>query len=234
MAASLLISISFFQLRYIKPYSYLILIFSFFSVTKFAFSQTNCVLDLQYPLSGHNSTCKQGDSHGFHNNSCCQSTFNGFLYALGKKANETGKLFLTWSEQKECLTSIKGIDGNVFSCGLEKLTRGRGGCSDYSVTDVATFLGNDLRNLGQDCKVLVSNHNSNTTCRGCSNRLGEISVSSNNSKAETDVCKFAALIALTSQRVEDIKWIQALYQCLDQGTLALGDQETLALGELLV
>lgn len=231
MATSLLFSTSLFRLHY---NSYLILVFSFFTVTKFALSQNNCVLDIQYPLSDENSTCKGGGWDGFFNNSCCESTFNGFLYALAKKANETGKIFPTSSEQKECLTSMKGIDRVVFSCGLEKLTSGGGGCSDYSIADVAIILGNDLRKLGRDCEFLGSDNNSNTTCGACSDRLEDIRVSANNSKAQTDVCKFAALITLTSQRVDDVKWVQALYQCLDQGRINLGDQGNLALGKMLV
>ncbi|XP_017218306.1 probable LRR receptor-like serine/threonine-protein kinase RKF3 isoform X1 [Daucus carota subsp. sativus] len=222
MAASLSM---FFQVDHPKPYSCLVLVFSFFAITKFGLSETNCVLDIEYPLSIDNSTCKGGDWDGFLKNSCCESIFNGFLYALGKKANETGKILMTRSEQKECLASM---NANVFSCGLEKLTNGEGGCSDYSVTDV---LGNDLRKLGQDCEVLGSNDISNTTCPVCSNRLDEISVSANHDKTETDVCKFAVLITLTSQRIDDVKWVQGLYQCLNQERVALGDQGSLVLDD---
>ena len=110
---------------------------------------------------------------------------------------------------------MKGIDRVVFSCGLEKLTSGGGGWSNYSIANVTIIQGNDLRKLGRDCEVLGSDNNANTACHACSNMLEEIRVSTDNNKAEIDLCKFAALITLTSQMVDDIKWVQALYECLD-------------------
>lgn len=223
MAISLLSSISSFQIKYQRPFSSVILVFSFFTAIRLAFSQTsvnNCVLDIQSSSSGNNSTCTGGNWDGFINNNCCESSFDGYLHALGQRANQSGKIFLNSTEQKECLNSMKGMDGNVLSCGIEKLNSGEGGCSDYSVSDVANNLGNDLRKLGEDCEVLGE---SNMGCIACFRRWEMMSMLANNFiKVETDVCRFAVLVSLTSQRIDDEKWIQAVYKCLGDRSLSLG------------
>ena len=77
---------------------------------------------------------------------------------LGKRANQIGQIFLNSTEQIDCLVSMKTIEGDVLNCGVEKLSSGAGRCSGYSVTDVENKLGNRLRTLGEDCKVLGLDH----------------------------------------------------------------------------
>ncbi|KAK3041782.1 hypothetical protein RJ639_000298, partial [Escallonia herrerae] len=184
-----------------------------------------CVLDIQSSQSGNNSSCESGNWDGFLDNDCCGSAFNGYLHALGQRANETGEIFLNSTEQKVCLNSMKSNNGYILSCGIEKLTSGAGSCSDYSIKDVTNKLGYQLRSLGEDCKVLGSDGKSSKGWTACSRgweKMGGPSNTTNDAmKVESDVCRFAVLVSLTSKRIYDEEWLQAIYKCLGDNSLPL-------------
>ncbi|KAK2990843.1 hypothetical protein RJ640_016161 [Escallonia rubra] len=184
-----------------------------------------CVLDIQSSQSGNNSSCESGNWDGFLDNDCCGSAFNGYLHALGQRANETGEIFLNSTEQKVCLNSMKSNNGYILSCGIEKLTSGAGSCSDYSIKDVTNKLGYQLRSLDEDCKVLGSDGKSSEGWTACSRGWEKIGGPSNTTndamKVESDVCRFAVLVSLTSKRIYDEEWLQAIYKCLGDNSLPL-------------
>ncbi|PQM40952.1 putative LRR receptor-like serine/threonine-protein kinase [Prunus yedoensis var. nudiflora] len=205
----------------------MILVFIFLSALNFVFSQTpdvECVIDIQASSSWRNSSCEAGNWGGFISN-CCEVVFDDYLYALGQRANQTGKLFLNSTEQTNCLVLMKGIKEDVLSCGIEKLTSGAGGCSDYTRLDVFNNLRNTMESLEEDCKLLGTAEISYQVCSACLKRWEEIVASSDNergpSKVEANICGFAVLVSLTSKRIDDKDFVQALYECLgDQGLSA--------------
>ncbi|KAM1741550.1 hypothetical protein ACFX13_011755 [Malus domestica] len=218
-------------MKYHKP----IVLFLFLSALNFSFSQTpdiKCVLDVQDSSAWRGTSCEEGNWGGFISN-CCGAAFDDYLYALGHKANRTGhrtprtvQLFLNSTEQTNCLISMKGIKDDVLSCGIDKLTSGAGGCSDYTKVDVFDNLRNTLENLDEDCKLLGTGEKSeqDQACIACLRRWEEIVASSENesssSKLEADICGFAVLITLTSRRIDDKNWVTALYECLGDQKLS--------------
>ncbi|KAL5759794.1 hypothetical protein ACOSQ2_018632 [Xanthoceras sorbifolium] len=187
---------------------------------------TDCTLDVQF-YATNNSDCGSGNWGGFINNNCCTAAFHDYLYALGRRANlSTGDIFLSSTEQKRCLMSMKRFKNNVLGCGIEKLTTGAGGCSDYTVADTFNKLGNRLKTLAEDCKDLSSYGGSDQPCIACLRRWEEIGGSSEESeKAEADVCKYAVLVTLTGSRIDDAKWVQAIFNCLGQQPLVIADEK---------
>ncbi|KAH7511098.1 hypothetical protein FEM48_ZijujUnG0055100 [Ziziphus jujuba var. spinosa] len=195
----------------------------FFTIQTFVLSQSDsdagCVLDIHSTLSGNDSDCVAGNWGGFVEDTCCGEVFYDYLYALAKWANQTQRLFLNATEQNNCLLLIKGSEKDVFVCGIEKLTSGAGGCSDYTVNDVLNNLGNTLTNFDEDCNLSGSAGSTDEACSLCMKRWKEIVGSSsdngrNSMKDEAKVCSFAVLVAITSRRTGYKNWIQALYQCL--------------------
>lgn len=212
-----------------KPSSSLIKLFVFLIIIKSAFPlspNTSCVLHLRLSSPENNSNCSSGNWGGFLSNNCCgcSSTFNGYLDGLGQRANQTGQIFLNSAEQKVCLASMKSINGCVFSCGIKKLTSGVGGCSDFTVKHVVDKLGKRLKSLSEDCKVLGLNGESDKACSSCLRRWESMYMSVN---VETDVCKFAVLVSLISQRIYDDKGLEAVYKCLGEKTLPLGNKTSI-------
>ncbi|KAK2636444.1 hypothetical protein Ddye_031236 [Dipteronia dyeriana] len=201
----------------------------FLTVLNFTLSRTSgtkCNLDIQLSAT-NNSNCGSGSWGGFINNSnCCTSSFDDYLYALGRRANLTGDIFLNATEQKSCLMSMKEFKSNVLGCGIEKLTAGAGGCSDYTVEDTFSKLGDRLKTLDEDCKGLSSFGRSDQACIACLRRWEEIGGSSDdeveNVKAEADVCRYAVLVTLTGSRIDNAKWVQAVFDCLRQQPLVIG------------
>lgn len=122
---------------------------------------------------------------------------------------------------------MKIRDPSISDCGTEKLTSGAGGCSDYAVTDVDTKLGNRLKNFGEGCNLLNSDGTSSQACSDCLWGWEEIVAASDSArestKFEADVCRFAALVALTSNKIDDTKWIDAVYGCLGGQVLSKGE-----------
>ncbi|KAL2559745.1 nodulation receptor kinase-like [Forsythia ovata] len=194
-------------------------------------SANECVLDFNVPSVWNDSNLNAGNWDEFLNDSLCATPFVRYMYSLGRRANQTRLIFLNKTEQKDCMDTLKSEEKNVFSCGIEKLTRGSpGGCSDYSVTDVVNKLGSTLKSLGENCKLLGSDGESSEACGYCLRRWEEMgALSSNNSsndtmKIEANICRFAVLISLTSQRMYDVEWLQSIYNCLGNKNLPLADQ----------
>ncbi|KAJ8548409.1 hypothetical protein K7X08_030878 [Anisodus acutangulus] len=106
-----------------------------------------------------------------------------------------------------------------FSCGIEKLTSGAGGCLDYSDIDVVNDLGSRLKSLRDDCRPVDSEGG----CNRCLRTWREIASTSKNDsmKLEDDICRFSTLILLTSQRVSDESWIDKIFHCLGDNSLPL-------------
>ncbi|KAG8366147.1 hypothetical protein BUALT_Bualt17G0045700 [Buddleja alternifolia] len=164
-----------------------------------------CVLDMNVPSSWNQSNGVEGNWGGFLTNNSCRSPFERYLYSLSKKANKTGEIFLNITEQKYCTSS----DKYVLSCGIERLSSGNGGCSDYSVTNVVNKLGSSLENLDENCKNLGSNsEDDHEECNSCLGRWEKI---------HDDVCRFSVLVSLTSRRIYDVEWIKSMYTCLGNG-----------------
>ncbi|CAN6727206.1 unnamed protein product [Malus baccata var. baccata] len=121
---------------------------------------------------------------------------------------------------------MKGIKDDVLSCGIDKLTSGAGGCSDYTKVDVFDNMRNTLENLDEDCKLLGTGEKSeqDQACSACLRRWEEIVASleneSSSSKLEADTCGFAVLVTLTSRRIDDENWVSALYECLGDQKLS--------------
>ena len=116
---------------------------------------------------------------------------------------------------------------NFTGCGVEMLTSGVGGCSDYTVMDVINKLGDKLRRLDEDCMPLNGRPNEN--CTACLKAWEDIIVRSDNTRESrsanisTDLCRFAMLVSLTSIRLYDRESIQAVYECLGGNSLSAGE-----------
>ncbi|MED6185193.1 hypothetical protein PIB30_054700 [Stylosanthes scabra] len=178
-------------------------------------ASSNCVLNIQYSSTLNNSNCEHQSWGGFIS-SCCEPLFDDYLYALGLHANKTGKLFLNSSEQENCFVSWE----NFKLCGeVKKLTRGTGGCSDYTVMDVTNKLGENLRRLDEDCM----NDKPNGNCSSCLESWENIVVRSES--FSDDVCRFAVLISMTSIKVYDRESIQKVYNCIGGNTISEDKQE---------
>ncbi|KAA8533137.1 hypothetical protein F0562_033330 [Nyssa sinensis] len=215
-------------MMYQKSSSFITFLLTVFITINVFFSQTSvseCIIGIQLFPSGNNSNCIAGNWGGFLTDNCCGGAFNGYLYALGQRANQTGHIFLNSTERLDCLDSMKRIEGDVSSCSFEKLTSGAGDCSDYSVTDVVNNLGNGLTSLGEDCKLLGMDNQSNMTCSACLRGWEEMGVSSSNAEdsmvIKADICRFAVLVSMTSKRIADEQWVQAVYKCLREQSLPL-------------
>ncbi|KAK6256486.1 hypothetical protein SCA6_017791 [Theobroma cacao] len=179
-------------------------------------STTKCSLEFESTASP-SSSCEGGDWGGFLNKNCCGAAFPGYLDALGKRANKTGLIFLSYSEQTSCLASMKRFEGDVFICGIEKLTRGAGGCSDYSVADVANKLGDELRSFSEKCK-FFSSDGFDESCDSCVRSWKDIGgTQSKFTDAESMICRFAVLVSLTSSKIGDEN-IERIYECLSRKT----------------
>ncbi|KAJ0053307.1 hypothetical protein Pint_02681 [Pistacia integerrima] len=175
------------------------------AVEKSAVSQSftiDCSLHFE-PSDSDNTVCEGGDWGGFLQKNCCGSSFQRYLNALGLRANQTGQIFLNSSEQNSCLTSMKAFEADVFSCGIEKLTSGAGGCSDYSVGDVIHHLGHELKSFSEHCNFPSSGEEWNQTCSSCVRSWGAIrGVHSTSSdpvlENEADTCRINSRFSLCS------------------------------------
>ncbi|KAI8019999.1 Receptor-like kinase TMK3 [Camellia lanceoleosa] len=184
------------------------------TTTKFSVSQpsSDCDLYLQIIPPPNSSTCEWGEWGGFLDNRCCGGAFNDYLNVLGWRANQTGKIFLNDTEQMDCLTKA------IVGCGIEKLTSGSGGCSNFSVDDVTHKLGDKLRNLWENCQFL-SPDEENQSCSDCVRSWKDIKGTQSDqngqpAEIESDICRFAVLVSLTSSRIEDQTWNGKIYKCL--------------------
>ncbi|KAI3733524.1 hypothetical protein L6452_12967 [Arctium lappa] len=168
-----------------------------------------CVLDIRL-----SSICETANWDGFFSNECCESAFEEYLFALANRSNQTGSVFLNSSQQESCRSSLEGSNGrNLLSCGVEKLAAGSGGCSDFSLTDVANELESSLTGLDQDCEFLESRNG----CGSCYERWRKIGgLAMNGSVEETEICRFAVLVSMASRKISDRKWVRRVYECLGQ------------------
>ncbi|KAK4712558.1 hypothetical protein R3W88_007071 [Solanum pinnatisectum] len=109
-----------------------------------------------------------------------------------------------------------GID--VFGCGIDKLTKTGGSCSDFSVNDANIKLGDKLRKLSYNCQFQDTADKRGHLCESCVNSWKDIKeMKSKNDKyteAESDICRFAVLVSLTSTRITDQAWLRKVYICL--------------------
>lgn len=189
-------------------------------------SSNNCVLSINISSSsGEDCTTLDRNWDGFLTQPCCGLPFNRYLQALARWTNQTGHIFLNSTQQMDCLTSMKNTSSDTFSCGIEKLTSGAGGCSDYSEIDVVNELGSRLKSLRDDCSLMDSEGGLAKGCNQCLRTWRALaSPSKNNSmKLEADICRFSMLILLTSQRISDESWIDELFHCLGDNSLPLGN-----------
>lgn len=191
------------------------------------FSHTNssfnkCVLDINIS-SGEAYTTLDSNWDGFLTQSCCGLPFNSYLRALARWTNQTGLIFLNSTQQIDCLTLMNKHTCDNLSCGIEKLTSGTGGCSDYSEMDVVNELGRRLKSLRDDCRLMDSG-GLTKGCNKCLRTWRETASTSKNEsmKLEDDICRFSMLILLTSQRVSDESWIDKIFHCLGDNSLPLG------------
>ncbi|KAL1565646.1 putative serine/threonine-protein kinase PBL23 isoform X1 [Salvia divinorum] len=173
--------------------------------------EKQCVLDMKTPSSWNDSRVVGGNWGGFVNNNTCAQALETYLYALAKNANKTGEIFLNITQQKACLSSTNMTEKGVFTCGIERLISGRGGCSDYSVEDVVNEQATQLQNLNQGC---------NEECSSCLKRWEQMDFSI---EEEADICRFSVLVSLTSRRASDMEWIDSIYTCLGDG-IPLADE----------
>ncbi|XP_042065704.1 probable receptor-like protein kinase At5g18500 [Salvia splendens] len=157
--------------------------------------ENQCVVDMKTPSSWNDS---RGNWGGFVNNNTCAQALETYLYASAKNANKTGEIFLNITQQKACLSSA-----NI--CGIERLTSGRGGCSDYSVEDVVNEQATQLQSLDQGC---------NEACSSCLKRWEQMDFSI---EEEADICRFSVLVSVISRRLSDMEWIDSIFTCLGDG-----------------
>ncbi|XP_060212143.1 probable LRR receptor-like serine/threonine-protein kinase At1g07550 [Lycium barbarum] len=204
----------------------LIMFIMVFSISwDLVFSQTTinkCILDINISSSSSpGETCTTLDSNwdGFLTQPCCGLPFNRYLRSLSLWTNQTRLIFLNSTQQMDCLTLMNNNSTDNFSCGIEKLTSGAGGCSDYSDVDVVNELGSKLKSLRDDCKLMDPEGG----CNQCLRTWREIASMSkyDSMKLEDDICRFSVLILLTSQRVSDEGWIDKIFHCLGDNSLPL-------------
>ena len=182
-------------------------------------SFSDCSLDVQLSASGNNSNSEGGNWGGFLNNNRCAVAFEVYLYALGRQANKTGKIFFNSAQQKNCLDSMKSIGEDGLSCGMERLVSGAGGCSEYRVKDVYDNLGKRLRKLGDGCKSLGSEGKpDHQGCNACLRSWDEIGGSGDET---ANVCRFSVLVSLISKRIGETKWVQEIHGCLQKQSTSM-------------
>ncbi|KAI4382597.1 hypothetical protein MLD38_008542 [Melastoma candidum] len=182
---------------------------------------TNCSINGGLALYQSKQNCINASWGGFIGRDCCGEAFNEYLYALAQRASlTTGQIFLDSQEQNSCLTT----DKDISQCGVENLTSGGSGCSNFTIKDVQDRLGEGLNNLKEACQF------PDKACTSCAAKWedigGSLQYGGNNSKAEADICRFSALIVLTSDRLEDKNWLQETYQCLGNQSIAIDEPVT--------
>lgn len=193
-------------------------VFVFFATLDFVFSQS-CILDIK---DANESNCELGTWGGFIDENCCGGAFEEYLYALGRQANVTQTIYLNATEQHNCLTTMEVFEKDVLGCGIQRLTSGAGGCSDYTVKDVVEKLGFVFKNFQEDCKELGTGVGLDGYCSTCLRRWEEIGGSLDYKHESGDVCRFAALVSMISYRIDHVNWVFAVFQCLGDQAYSLG------------
>ncbi|TYJ43471.1 hypothetical protein E1A91_A03G155400v1 [Gossypium mustelinum] len=206
-------------------------VFVLFATLDFAFSLDsvgNCILDIKNPSSTKEPNCELGNWGGFIDSSCCGGAFEQYLLALGRRASLTKAIYLNSTQQSNCLSAMASFEKDVYGCGIQKLTSGASSCSDYTVTNVINKLGDRFQNFQEDCKVLRTGRGVEHLCNSCLRRWEEINGSSDYkqhpaSDDDDDICRFAALVSMISNRVEDENWVYAVFQCLRESAFSSGN-----------
>lgn len=179
---------------------------------------TGCIINLANSSPLYKASYVEGSWGGFLNNNSCGGVFDEYLFALAHYANQTGQIFLNSTEQKNCLTTMKEPEVDVLGCGIEKLTSGGGGCSDFSVDDVNRRLRDDVKNLKENCELVNLGGKLDQSCGSCLSSWEDIkgihSDTGEPTESEAYMCRFAVLVSLTSANIENDIWIQKIDQCL--------------------
>ncbi|KAB2624711.1 LRR receptor-like serine/threonine-protein kinase [Pyrus ussuriensis x Pyrus communis] len=194
----------------------MIVLFLFLCVLTFSFSKTldiECVLDVQDSSAWHGTSSEAGNWGGFIN-SCCEQ-----LSMITYTPWGTGHLFLNSTEQTNYLISMKGIKDDVLSCGIDKITSGAGGCSDYTKVDVFDNLRNTLEILDEGCNLLGRVKSGKRLYYQRKMR------SHQNLKL---ICSFSVLVTLTSRRIDDKNWVSALHESLGDQRLSEASDDLLS------
>ncbi|KAJ8759038.1 hypothetical protein K2173_003276 [Erythroxylum novogranatense] len=213
------------KLKCVTLLLYIASVFVFCILPDFVSSQfvdTSCILDIQLSSSANSSNYGGGNWGGFIESGQCEDVFDEYLYALGKRAKHTSIVFLNSTEQKNCLLSLETAKNDVLNCGIQKLTSGDDACSSYTTMDVSNKLGGQLKNLGTACSLTESKDISDQGCKSCLRTWEEIGTSSEkelNSSYEAGICRFAALVTLTSSLIDDRERLQKIYKCLGKQNL---------------
>ncbi|XP_039068818.1 probable receptor-like protein kinase At2g39360 [Hibiscus syriacus] len=204
----------------------LVNVFALFSFLDFAFSETSaagdCILDIKNPSSAKEPDCESANWAGFIDAGCCGGAFEEYIHALGRRANLTKAIYLNTTQQNNCLAAMEIFEKDVYSCGIQKLTSGAGGCSDYTITDVIDKMGDRLRSLQEDCRVLGTGNGSHQSCGTCLRSWEQINLAEHVT-GDADVCRFAALVYMISNRVDDDNWVLAVFQCLGERAYSLDE-----------
>ncbi|KAL2240502.1 UNVERIFIED_CONTAM: putative receptor-like protein kinase [Sesamum indicum] len=173
----------------------------------------DCILNAETSSSFGNSSCNGGYWGGFLNRNCKDGEFCSYLYALALRANQTGKIFLDLSEQRRCWSN----EADVSGCGVQKLTAGLGGCSNFSTNDVHSELRYKLERLKGKCGMSPADEWGDS-CGSCLRSWEEIKKmqpdGGKSMEEDSEVCSFAVLITLVSTEIKDEIWVSKLYNCL--------------------
>ncbi|KAK7316427.1 hypothetical protein VNO77_35454 [Canavalia gladiata] len=192
-----------------------ILIITMNFATSWAYD-TGCSLKIQLSSLWNDSSCQEGDLHS----KCCGAAFDAYLYALGQHANQTGKVFLDSTEHRICLSGIKSFKDDIFGCGIENLTSGAGGCSDFLVVDVRNKLRNMLRSLEENCQLQTSGNDWEQSCSLCLRTwetiggIGSRKINIKAEKIESELCRIAILVTLISSKIENVMYVHRVLRCL--------------------
>lgn len=131
--------------------------------------------------------------------------------------SQTGQIFLNYIEQRNCVASLSPFVVDFLGCGIDKLTSGAGGCSDFSVSNVTHVFGDKLKSLEKNCELHSFEGKQELLCGSCLKSWEDIrAIHSTSANAENDICRFAVLVTLTSSKFEHKTYIQSLYKCLGE------------------
>ncbi|XP_027358789.1 probable serine/threonine-protein kinase PBL21 [Abrus precatorius] len=210
----------------------LVCMFILINTMKFAISlalDTECSLKIQLL---NDSSCQEGNWHELMHSKCCGEAFDSYLYALAQHANLTGRVYLDSTEQRNCLSRVKGFKDDIFGCGIENLTSGGGGCSDLLVADVWNKLGNELKSLDEKCQFQTSGNGYEQSCSLCLRpwkTTGETSSRKTNVKAEKiedDLCRIAVIVTLISSKIENEMYVHTVLRCLGTKHIYIENETT--------
>lgn len=185
----------------------------------------HCPLVFKNLTTPQNSTCEEGTWNNFLKDKCCKEPFNLYLDALALRANQTGNIYLNSTEQASCLNKMKDNITDVFTCGIDKLTRGVNGCSVLSVPGVVKELGDEVVGLSKGCDLLGYSGGDeywNLSCGNCVKSWLVIK-GIEPGGGDADLCRFAVLTSLAGSRVDDYYWMHNVHKCLGEQVFDKGD-----------